>query len=160
MYCRPILEYCSPVWFSFHSVRPIEGVLRHFTRIAYTKNFETSATPSYEERLGIFALESMQRRLTLLDLFLCFKIVNDLCDIPSTNFFEFAPAMHFTREHRLKLRRKCTARRSVLRFFSFRVVLQLNSLPAEVIESSTIANFKKRLRKVQFSYCVTRSGVF
>ena len=77
-----------PIWFSFHSVRPIEGVLGHFTRIAYMKVFGPFAILSYEERVGILELVSMERRLTFVHLCLCFKIVHGLCGIFG-EFFEF-----------------------------------------------------------------------
>ena len=77
VYCKPILEYCFPVWFSFRSVRPVENFLRHFTRIASIKILRSSAVPSYETMLSIFGLESMERRLIFVDLCLCLSCQGD-----------------------------------------------------------------------------------
>ena len=161
VYGRPILEYCSPIWFSFRSLRPIEHVLRHFTRlVAYIKIFGSAAIPVYEDRFRIFDLESMEWRLVLADLCFGFKIVHGLCDIRFVDFFEFVPNVNFTRGHRLKLRRKFTERTSLLWPFNFWVVPLWNSLPSEVVESPTIKEFKKRLRKLQFNYRAAHCWVF
>ena len=61
VYCRSILEHCSSVWFPIRSVRPVENVLRHFTRIAFIKISGSIAVPSYETRLSIFGLEYVER---------------------------------------------------------------------------------------------------
>jgi len=53
-YCRPILEYCSPIWFSPVTVRIVENVQRRFTRVAFQKTFPFQPVPGYEQRLLFF----------------------------------------------------------------------------------------------------------
>ena len=87
-YVRPLLEYCSPIWYPHQSylIDKIERVQRYFTRRVL---FRTKL--SYMERLQILNLELLEARRIKSDLKLCFKIINGLCDLDVDAFFQICP---------------------------------------------------------------------
>jgi len=80
---RPVLEYASIVW-SPHLIMPInyiERVQRHFTkRITELRDF------SYNERLSIFNLDTLEYRSLSRDLTWYYIIFNNLTPWSSSEY--------------------------------------------------------------------------
>ena len=89
---RPLLEYCSPVWFPYFikDIVLIENVQKYFSRIIlrYPKL-------NYADRLRLLKLESLEERRIKADIIECFKHTNNLSKnkeiifAPSKNRFNF-----------------------------------------------------------------------
>ena len=89
VYCRPILEYCTPVWFPFRTADTdcIERIQRYHIRVAFQKCFPSPYSPDYSVRLRIFELQSLDYRWAMFDLCRCYEIVNGFCDIKFDELF-------------------------------------------------------------------------
>jgi len=76
-YVRPLLQYCSPVWSPHFNnlIDKIEKVQRYFT-----KRMTGLWNVPYHNRLEIRCLHSIEHRLVISDLVLCYKILNGLLD--------------------------------------------------------------------------------
>jgi hypothetical protein len=74
-YVRPTLEASSQVWSPYlkGNCEKIEGVQRYFTR-----RLSGLSDYSYQERLSILKLESLESRRTKADLVLYYKVLNGL----------------------------------------------------------------------------------
>ena len=146
-YCRPILEYCSQVWSPYKKcdIHTVEKVQKFFTKIAFRKIFPGPFSPGYTERLRIFHLESLEYRRSILDLTLCYKIVNGLSDIQFQQIFDWGPIQH-RRPNSLQLARKVCSKNTALHWFSFRTVRVWNQLPQNIVGAQTLGTFKKRLK--------------
>ena len=84
VYVRPILEYCSVVWspWQIGLINSIESVQRYFTRrLLWPK------VMSYSERLAVLELETLELRRLKLDMFYCYKILNNLTCINKDLYF-------------------------------------------------------------------------
>jgi hypothetical protein len=144
IYVRPLVEYCSAVW-SPHThclFDKIEKVQRFFTRnIAGLKNL------SYEERLKILRLQSLERRRLFIDLVLCYKILNGKIDCELSNIFTINTNTR-SRGHPLyKLyKRQCSC--DITKFyFTNRVVNLWGNLPDYVVMATSVSTFKKATSK-------------
>ena len=137
----PLLEYCSVVWCPYY-VKDIEilgKVQRRFTRIL--PDFRDLP---YKERLVRYHLSSLFARRLYFDLLCVFKIVHGFIDVDPDKFFNFNTDPR-TRGHDFKI--KGLRSRLDLRshWFVSRVVPHWNNLPAAVVSSSTLKNFKANL---------------
>ena len=105
--------------------------------------------------LSIFGLESMDRRLTVIDLCWCFKIVHGVCEESAKFRFTTVSSLLLLA---ILLKGKGLNYRGVLqrvKVFFPRSVLELflcGTLPAEVVEVSSLEVFKSLLRKLHFGY--------
>jgi len=82
VYVRPLLEFSSQVWSPHHKylIDKVESVQRFFT-----KRFSGLRGLSYCERLNILGFQTLECRLFINDLTLCY-ILHQLCDTSlSTN---------------------------------------------------------------------------
>ena len=138
---RPKLEYCIQAWRPYlqKDIDLIEKIQHRATKmIGALKN------NTYEERLTILGLTTLETRRIRGDLIEVFKIFKGFEDISWMDFFELAKTSQL-RGHRLKLFR----RRSTLdvRKYSFsqRIIDEWNKLPEELINCNTVSNFKKKL---------------
>jgi hypothetical protein len=143
---RPILEYGSPVWDPWKAkyIDRIESVQRRFTKLVYGMR-----DLSYEERLRRLKLPTLFFRRRRERLIQTFKILHQLYDVDSGIFFNRSCSN--TRGHEFKLqtaRSRLTCRSN---FFSVHVVNDWNSLPADVVMSQTLNQFKARLGRFLIS---------
>jgi len=102
---------------------------------------------SYEQRLQILNLTSLEKRRVRGDLIEVFKIVTGREKVEATAFFDFASSTHNLRGHKYKMyvnRSRTEIRRN---FFSQRVVKHWNQLPSNVVEAESVNSFKNRLDK-------------
>ena len=100
-FVRPILEYASPAWSPYleKDVLKLEKVQRRFT-----KSLVGLKALSYKKRLDFLNLDSLELRREKQDLTFAYKILTDLVDIHSSNFFTEVSTR--TRGNSLKLYEK------------------------------------------------------
>ena len=154
-YVRPYLECCVQAWSPWlqRDIDILEDVQRRAVRAV------SGLKGSYEEKLLILKLPSLQQRRLRGDMLQTFKIVNQIDDIDPNIFFRFSSSTH---RHATRLASSineetliaepsyglCYRSRSNLElrknFFSNRVVPIWNSLPAYVKAATAVDEFKKR----------------
>lgn len=142
-YVRPILEYCSQVWnpYTLTDIKKVESVQRRFTKKLFPKNV------SYEKRLEILNLESLQYRRVLNDIFLTHKIIYGNL-LPIEDFYVFntknltrlsAKEIFYIEKFRLDSRKYD---------FAVRTAKMWNHLPQNIREIQSFGRFKTVLRSV------------
>jgi ribonuclease P/MRP protein subunit RPP40 len=135
---RPKLEYCVQAWRPYlrKDIHKIEQVQGRATRM-----IEECRGLSYEERLKVTGLTTLEKRRTRGDLIEVFKAVKGITKIDRSSLFTIANNSR-TRGHRFKLVK--TRSRLDLRknFFSQRVANDWNSLPEAVVEANSVNSFK------------------
>ena len=137
---RPLLTFASPIWNIGYvgDMRKLESVQRRWTKeIAGLTNLD------YSSRLHSLQLFSMKGRLLRDDLVLCWKILHLKTHVRPHEIFQFSPVP--TRGHRLKIFKPQINSELRKRFFSYRIIAEWNSLPADAIEATTITEFKSRI---------------
>ena len=144
-YVRPILEYASPVWSPrlIKDVNAVEDVQRRFTRRVMLRCHRTH--PSYQERLQVLRLESLEQRRVLADLNLVHDLVHHRPDDVFHQFFNYLSSR--SRGHSLRIivphftPRSETARAH----FAWRVTALWNALPENVAHIACKKGFKRAL---------------
>ena len=152
-YVRPIAEYNTCSWSPYQllDIKEIEKVQQTFTKkLCQRSNISFS---SYQERLKILKLESLQSRRVKRDLVYMYKIIHKLVDVNFADFFEFSNFNgHCLRRHNLHLLRKKPAKTQVRNnFFSVRVIKMWNDLPADTVNSQSLAIFKRELDCIELN---------
>jgi hypothetical protein len=100
---------------------------------------------SYLERLANFNLKTSEARRLFIDLGFCYKIVKGLVNLNLSDMFAFAAYFSSTRGHPLKLFKPHARVNGRMFFFSLRILDVWNSLPADVVTSSTYSEVKRGL---------------
>ena len=145
-FVRPHLEYASSVWSPYqkYDIITLENVQKRATKLVPSlKNF------SYEKRLEIIGLTTLQDRRTRGDSIQFFKLKNDFNTIDwyhpnaltnsiNTNGPASGIRGHNQRFHRQPTR-NCQAREH---FYTNRAIPTWNALPKSVVESRSINGFK------------------
>ena len=149
-YILPILEYNSTVW-SPHFIKDIdsiESVQRHFT----WRLFKRCRLPymSYNDRLTMLQLPSLELRRMHIDLIMCYKIVHGYVALNLSNFFVLSNNVN-TRGHRYKFFKKPFRLDLCKHFVGNRVVDIWNILPDACISAKSINCFKHNLITCDFS---------
>ena len=152
-YILPILDYCSPVWSpsKLYDIDLLESVQRYFTK----RLFGLWDVP-YETRLARCGLCSLELRRLRTDVSLCYQIINGLVALNLKKNFEPSPN-RITRGNKQKLVLPKTRLATRSNFFACRVVPVWNSLPNDVILSSSYSSFKSQLERVDLSVHLKRS---
>ena len=148
VYVRPLLESNTQVWNPwFH--KDIQCVQRFFTR-AIIKRAGISYM-DYDDRLANLGLQSLEYRRVFYDLAMCYKIYNNLVDLPFESFFTKPARSYSIRGHPCILRSKHLRHHAFrAHFFTERVIPIWNHLPHDVVTSLNITVFR-RLRSVDLS---------
>jgi len=147
-YVRPHLEYASVVWAnpSKKDINAIEKVQRRATKLVpRIRNW------TYEDRLAVLCLDTLQERRIRGDMIQFFKLskgINQISwtvpPVPCNSLSQTGPAQGI-RGHLRRISGQssnhCSQR---FNFFTNRVVNEWNGLPREVIEVSTVNQFKNR----------------
>jgi ribonucleases P/MRP protein subunit RPP40 len=125
-YVRPILEYASVIWSPYRvgEIKQIESVQRTFT-----KRIAGLASKTYDSRLKLLGLDSLETRRLKQDLLYTYKIVFGAVNVDYADMFNlnnFLP----TRGHSYKLFVQRCRLDITKHFLSNRVVSTWNSLPA------------------------------
>ena len=106
MYVRPLLESNTQVWNPwFHKdIQCIERVQRFFTHAILKR----AGIPymDYDDRLANLGLQSLEYRRVFYDLVMCYKIYNNLVDLPFESFFTKPARSYSIRGHPCILRSK------------------------------------------------------
>nr|VZH98147.1 unnamed protein product [Spirometra erinaceieuropaei] len=149
MFVRPQLEFAIQAWrpWTVKDRTTLEKVQRRATKLVRGhKNLP------YETRLSNLNLFPLDYRQLRGDLIQTFRMLRGQdCCLASGDFFELATTTSL-RGHPLKLRvtgARLDARRS---FFSHRVVKAWNALPMDVVMSSSVDSFKRKLDQYRDMY--------
>jgi len=140
---RPKLEYCVQAWSPYckKDIAVLEQVQKRATKmIVGLYNL------SYEGRLKVCELTTLEKRRIRGDLIETYKILKGFENVDHKKFFHLNSDCK-TRGHSLKLS-KCRSSLDLRKyFFSQRVVDYWNRLPQHVVEADTVNTFKNRLDK-------------
>ena len=140
-YVRPHLEYCIQAWAPHYrqDINMLEAVQRRATRmIPALRHLE------YKDRLKELNMFSFERRCLRGDMIELYKMFSDNDYLDVGTFFTLERENR-TRGHDKKIRKQSCRLDLRKYFFSHRVVDFWNALPGEVVDSSSLDVFKKRL---------------
>ena len=140
-YVRPYLEYCVQAWKPYHrhNINTLEAVQRRATKlIPGLKNLQ------YCERLKTLNMFSLERRFIRGDMIQMYKMFEGLDSLNINDFFLLNQDSR-CRGHSRKIVKKHCRLDARKYFFSQRGVEMWNSLPQEVVSSSSLNMFKGRL---------------
>lgn len=140
-YVRPHLEYCVQAWSPYYQkdINILEKVQRRATKMVHgMKNL------SYDQRLKSLNLFSLERRRIRGDLIEAFKILNQFENVEPNDFFRRSMTTNL-RGHSDKLFKSRSVKLCRRNFFSQKIVDNWNSLPQELIDSTSVDVFKRRL---------------
>ncbi len=146
VYVRSLLECDTQVWNPHlaKDVSCIERVQRYFTRRIFLVS--GLPVPTYEDRLKLLDLDTLEARRTINDLMMCYQIVNGCVRLKFSDFFEYCGNRTVeTRGHSLKLQIQHSRVNAALYSFASRVTKKWNSLPETVVSSRNINIFKNAL---------------
>ena len=142
-FVRPLVEYSTTVWSpcTNGNIEKIEKIQRRATRM-----ISGIGKKSYEERLEICDLESLEARRLRFDLIKTYEIINNQYPIPCQKFFIKQEHQH-NKNTRSQSNDEISVPKSRLEsrknFFSSRVVNSWNNLPKEIRISPTVESFKR-----------------
>ena len=146
VYVRPHLEYCvqacAPVL--RRDINVLEQVQRRATKLVPSlKNLP------YEERLRRLNLTTLEERRERGDMIETFKILKNFDKIDPRKFFTLRRDMverddGVGRGHHLRIFKRRTNTVMNRKFFSHRIVDKWNSLPENVVDATSVNNFKDR----------------
>ena len=148
---RPHLEYCIQAWRP-HLEKDI-GILERVQRRA-TRMIDECIGKTYQERLNMTNLTTLEERRTRADMLEVYKILNGFEGIEADKLFTRLESN--TRGHSQRLV-KNSFRKDIFKYsFGNRIKNLWNNLPNNVVNSTNINNFKdnigKHLRYIRGSY--------
>jgi hypothetical protein len=139
---RPILEYCSSIWFPLYKYESaeIEKVQKRATKLV--PELKDLSYPSRLRKLNITTLLYRRERTDMIQVF---KILNNFDNIDPNQFFEFNTGNN--RGHCAKLLKPRAQTKIRANVFSNRIINLWNALPEEAVQSKTINSFKNSLER-------------
>ena len=144
-YIRPLLEHAAVIWspMLIRDNKLIETVQRRATRIMLPsiRNY------SYQERLKLLHLPTLNQRRLRGDLIFAYKALNGFFDQKTQHLFVLNQDNRL-RGHPLKLAKERFRTKQRQFFFTNRIFDSWNSLPLEVISAPSINSFKNRLDSI------------
>ena len=132
------MEYCVQAWnlYLVKDIKCLEKVQKRATSL-----IPSIARYSYQERLKILELYSLERRRERGDLIETFKILKGLERVEKEKWFTLSENVHL-RGYELKLE-KPRARLDIRKnFFSHRIINAWNRLPINITKQETVQGFK------------------
>src|SRR6266568_6839961 len=141
IYVRPLLEFASPIWspISISHIKTLESVQRYFTNKIPTCTFL-----SYNRRLEILNLDSLQKRREVADLVFIFTVLNGSTNSTLYPYLILAnPSI--TRGHDLRLIRPVFTLASSNQNIISRVCQVWNKLSLSILASPSKLSFKHKL---------------
>ena len=140
---RPHLEYAVQFWSPSlrKDICRLERVQARATKLI--PSIRHKSYPERLEALDLFSLESRRLRGQLIEVF---KILRGFDNVDFRNLFELSEGV--TRNHGYKLELKRYHRDLCGSFFTYSICDKWNSLPADVVNSDSVDQFKSRLDKV------------
>ena len=142
---RPHVEYCTAVWSPHYQKDKelIEKIQHRFTKmIPKVKHL------SYEDRIRVLRLWTLEERRNRADLIQVFKMYRGLAEPKFEDFFELDVRSR-TRGHPAKIVKHRCETLIRQKFFSERVVNSWNRLDTETVLASSVDQFKGRLAKLK-----------
>ena len=134
---------------SIQNRKAIESIQRQFTkRICMKLNIKFN---SYQERLTLWNVKTLEQRRIELDLILVYKILNGLIYLKPGDFFKKS---NFYNNHNLRRHNQCLQSYEIPRtnirknFFSIRIIKLWNQLPQNIVSSKSLSSFKSNLKKL------------
>jgi hypothetical protein len=146
-FVRPLLEFSSVIWspYTIADLNRIELVQRSFTRVIKNLRFST-----YRERVINLRLDSLQCRRIKADLLFFYKLLHNIIDVNSNEFFTLSQNTHL-RGNEFKLVKPKPVSVRDADFFVNRVVNIWNSLPNSIVTAESVSCFKHRLNNFDLS---------
>ena len=140
---RPHLEYCVQFWSPSlrKDIERLEAVQARATKL-----IPSIRHLSYERRLEHLNMYSLEKRRLRGQLIETFKILKGFDKIDYRPLFTFSQNQTRSNGWKLELKRFNTSQCG--NFFTFKMPSYWNRLPTEVVESTTVDQFKSRLDKV------------
>ena len=138
---RPTLEYGNPIWGPHYVLdqQAVEKIQRRATRM-----IRPLRDLPYHARLCQLNMPSLAYRRRRGDMILIYQITHQLLKISFPAFF--TPSLHAsTRGHNYKLLKSHCRCRSRQSFFSVRSINDWNSLPANIVNATSLNHFKNLL---------------
>ena len=147
-YVRPILEYSTCVWspYTLKDIRKLENVQRYFTRRLFPES-----SYSYNERLNILGIKSLECRRLEYDIKMYFKIIHRHTNLDPNKFFLFMDRNGVTRGHNLKIRKHLFHSNRLFNSFCNRAVDCWNSLPDNLVAAGSYGAFCRGITKIDLS---------
>lgn len=139
---RPHLEYCVQAWRPHlqKDINLLENVQRRATKL-----IPNLKEKSYQDRLKILKLTTLENRRIRGDLIEVFKLLKGFTDVDFNKFFQLSNTS--TRGHSLKLHKNACSHDYRKYFFSQRVIDAWNKLPEHVVKSNSVNAFKNHYDK-------------
>jgi hypothetical protein len=140
---RPILEYCSSIWFPIykHQIMEIEKIQKRATKLV-----KEIRNKSYSERLKYLNLDTLHFRRLRSDMLQTFRIIKGIDNLDVAQFFHLDQNSR-TRGHKYKLKKPRATSKIRQCSFTHRVVNPWNSLKNSTVECDTLNSFKTALGK-------------
>jgi len=126
-------------------IKGVESVQKVFT-----KKLPGMRYLSYEERLSVLNLESLEVRRLKNDLVTCFKILKGYTNITATEFFTLSGVS--TRGHSFKLFLPDSRINVRPHFFAVRVIPAWNRLPPHVVAVDKVKTFVLALNSLSTEF--------
>ena len=123
--------------------KAVESVQRRATKLIPELRDE-----SYAERLRILDIPSLEYRRSRGDMIQCYKIFKGIVRINIEGMFDIiqpAATRSHTFGHQQRILRQRAHHRARASVFSQRVIEEWNSLPVEVVNASSVDDFKEKL---------------
>ena len=139
---RPILEYCSVIWFPLNKTDAIE--IEKVQRRA-TKLVSGIREKDYTDRLKILNLHTLTYRRQRTDILQVFRILKQIDKIPIDQFFTIN--QNANRGHSFQLVKPRAVDRMRLHSFSHRIINLWNALPESAVQCLNIEKNENALNK-------------
>jgi len=120
----------------------------------FTKRLPGCNNLTYIERRNKLNLTTLELRRLYYDLVMCYKIVFNIVAFEFSEFFARSTYLS-TRCHPHKLHVNHTRTNIRYNYFACRVVKVWNSLPADIVDFSSLCCFRRSLRNIDFSEFLT-----
>ena len=143
---RPKVEYATPAWDPHFKcdVEKIEQLQRSAARFCTGDYHQTSSVTIMITKLQ---LESLEKRRKIARLLLMYKIIHDIVDVDKESYLQFAKEQRTRNSHKYKLQIQRSSKDVFKYSFFIRTATDWNSLPANIVLSDTLDDFKRELIK-------------
>ena len=131
------------------SLTSLESLQLYFTR----RICERCSIPyqSYADRLYKLGIRTLEYRRLLADIIMVYKMIHGFVDLRFEKFFDLYTSPYSTRRHKYTLEVKQCYSKGQKGWFSLRVVKTWNSLPASLVELTSLDDFSKTLKKLDLN---------
>jgi Reverse transcriptase (RNA-dependent DNA polymerase) len=151
-FVRPVLEYASSVWSPYKKkhINALENVQRYFTR-----RVPALRDLSYLDRLASLNIETLELRRLRFDLYMYFKILNNLSPWDPNFYFSYLTHNFGTRSSNSTLTIPKSSTKIVNNEFFVRHITCWNSLPLKIKSAASFQSFKTLLSNLDLSRFLT-----